>query len=140
MALDRRMTDQEMRSEDHNDEIASLIKEEDDPKNRAFLIILQNINLSLIANTRTVSDIDKQLKAHLVEFKERAKTEDARLNRGIGAWRVMVGIVGIAQLIILGVVNYGYTELKALHDADVEIAMRLTVLEHRGRPDNGDRK
>lgn len=115
----------------NNDEIADLIKQEDDPKTRALLIILQNINLSLIANTQTVNDIDVQLKEHLVEFKTRVAIEDAEDNQKKGAWRVIAAILGVLQAAALGAISYGITELKTLHTADAVLEARVLLLEHK---------
>jgi hypothetical protein len=125
MAHDRRSTDKSK----HNDEIAELIKLEDDPKNRAFLIILQNINLSLLANTQTVNDIDVQLKEHLVEFKNRTSREDALLNKGKGAWQVVSWLLGTMQIATVWVMIHTYNDIKELHAADASIDTRLTVIE-----------
>lgn len=118
-------------SDQQNDEIAELIKLEDDPKNRAFLIILQNINLSLIANTKTVNDIDEQLKSHLIEFRTRMKTEDALLNQTKGAWRVVSYVLSIAQMITIAALGNAYLELKALHATDADLNTRITVIERQ---------
>ena len=114
-----------------HDEISELIKMENDPKNRAFLIILQNINLSLIANTTTVMEIDEQLKTHLVEFKTRASREDELLNKGKGAWRVVSYGLGLCQLIVIWLLLQAYGELRDLHKYDSSLDSRVTVLEQR---------
>ena len=41
-------------------EIDELIKLENDPKTWAILLVLQNINVSLMANTQAVNDTDTQ--------------------------------------------------------------------------------
>lgn len=125
MPHDRRHTDKHK----HNDEIADLIKMEDDPKNRAFLIILQNINLSLLANTQTVNDIDVQLKEHLIEFKNRTSREDALLNKGKGAWQVVSWLLGTMQVVTVWVMVHTFNDIKELHAVDAGIETRLTVIE-----------
>ena len=118
-------------SDANNDEIGELIKQEDDPKNRAFLIILQNINLSLIANTKTVNDIDIQLKEHLEAFNTRAKKEDELINKGKGAWRVVSWILGIVQALTIWIVLQAWAELQDMHKADHSIENRITVIEEK---------
>jgi hypothetical protein len=116
-------------AKNNNDEIGELIKLEEDAKNRAFLIILQNINLSLIANTQTVNDIDEQLKEHLVEFKARAVREDEILNKGRGAWHIVSWVLGSAQIIVIWLVLQTLAEIRDLHKVDALMDNRITVVE-----------
>lgn len=115
----------------NNDEIGELIKLESDAKNRAFLIILQNINLSLIANTQTVNDIDQQLKEHLDVYKTRSATEDALLNKGRGMWQIVSWVLGTAQLIMVWLMLQTYGELKDLHRFDIAVDTRLLLIEQK---------
>jgi len=76
------------RSGDSNDqdEIERLIELEDDAKVRLQLIIMNRINLSMIANTSTINAVATKLDAHLTHFEERTKKEDELLNKGRGSW------------------------------------------------------
>jgi hypothetical protein len=113
----------------NNDEIGDLIRQEDDPKNRAFLIILQNINLSLIANTQTINDMDAQLRKHLSEFSKHTQQDAELLNKGRGAWRVLSSVLVAVQMILGWMILETYTEIKSLHAADTVIERRLSLLE-----------
>lgn len=125
MAEHRRQTDT------NNDDISELIKLEDDPKNRALLIILQNINLSLIANTKTVNDIDEQLKNHMELYNKRVMTEDALYNKGRGAWKVVSWLLGIVQIILVALVAHANKQLDKYHDEYQALKTRVTVLEQK---------
>ena len=78
-------------------EIDDLIKSENDPKTRAILLVLQNINVSLMANTQAVNDTDTQLKAHMVEVAKRTEENNALLNKGRGMWNVISVCLAIVQ-------------------------------------------
>ena len=111
------------------DEIGELIKQENDPKTRAILMVLQSINLSLIANTQAVNDTDAQLKEHLVEFRTRTKDNDELMNKGKGMWRVISAIFVMAQAFLVWLMLQSLDELKGLHKADQELSTRITILE-----------
>ena len=120
------------RSYDNNSiDIEDFIKGENDPKTRAFLMVMNSMNMSLIANTEIVKDIDTQLKSHLVEFNSRLKLEESYINKGKGAWKAASWCLAIAQIIIVGFVTNTFSEVKSLHNIDELITHRITILETR---------
>lgn len=122
---DRRKTDV------NNEEISELIKMEDDPKNRALLIVLQNINLSLITNTKTVNDIDEQLNKHMELYNTRITSEDAMYNKGRGAWKVLSGILGLIQIALVAFVAHANTQLDRYQSMQRQLETRVIVLEQK---------
>jgi len=105
-------------------DIELMIAAEDDSKTRAILMVLNNINNSMIANTAMTSSVASKLDAHLTKYELFVAKESDLVSRGIGAWRVAVWILGIAQLAVCAAVmhvNSGF----AAHDA------RLIKLEVR---------
>jgi hypothetical protein len=82
--------------------IEDMIADENDPKQRAFLIVLNSINTSLVANTNTIREISSKLETHLTKFEERTKAEDALVNKGKGAWTILAWVLGVAQVIVGG--------------------------------------
>lgn len=113
------------------DEIGELIKQEDDHKTRAILMVLQNINLSLIANTNAVKDTDEQLKNHLIEFKIRTAEADALVNKGKGVWMILSGVLIIAQAIIVWAMLRSLDEINVMHSIDQNHAARISILENK---------
>ncbi len=83
-------------------DIEAMIIKEDDPHQRAFLVVLNSINISLVANTRTVTDIGRKLEAHLVNFETHTKHEEALMNKGRGAWNILAWVLSIAQIGVIG--------------------------------------
>ena len=128
------MTENPMRRE--TDKLASLdieqmILSEDDPKQRAFLIVLNSINRSLIANTETIREVSEKLETHLEHFENHTKTEEALVNKGRGAWKVAAWVIGVAQVIGLGIWNEARTEIKDIHLALQKEQTMLMQLESR---------
>lgn len=115
------------------DEIGDLIKQENDPKTRAILMVLHSINLSLIANTQAVNDTDQQLKQHMIEFRVRTSEADAMLNKGKGAWVILSAALIIAQAAIVWEITGSMAELKTMHAIDFDQATRITILEQTSR-------
>ena len=91
------------RSSDKSIDIEGMIIAESDPKQRAFLIVLNAINISLVVNTSTVREISEKLESHLDNFQAHTENEDAIMNQGRGAWKVLAWVLGIAQTVTVSV-------------------------------------
>ncbi len=98
-------------------DIDGMILEENDPKQRAFLIVLNSINNSLVANTKMTSDVANKLELHLEVYATHASQNEELLNKGRGAWRVAGWIVGIVQIIGLGIWTEAKVELSEINKA-----------------------
>lgn len=126
-------------------DIEAMIREENDPNARAMLVVLNSINNNLTANTQMTQKVSERLdehtteyKAHVKEFANHANSEEAIINKGIGAWRVLSVVLGLAQLILIASVGFVSADLKDIHAAiltgvvaDEKINTRLSVLEAR---------
>ena len=111
-------------------EIDDLIKNENDPKTRAILLVLQNINVSLMANTQAVNDTDTQLKRHMVEVAKRTEENNALLNKGRGMWNIISICLAVVQAGLVYFMGMYLSDIKNLHADDVAMDKRLVVLEH----------
>ena len=112
-------------------DIDQMIMQEDDPKQRAFLIVLNSINNSLIANTETIKDVSEKLDAHLTSYENHVEQEDALLNRGRGAWKVMAWVISGVQVIGLGIWAMAREEIKEIHIMLQAEQKQLAQLESR---------
>ena len=112
-------------------DIDQLIMQEDDPKQRAFLIVLNSINNSLIANTETIKDISEKLDTHLTSYDKHVEQEEALLNRGRGAWKVMAWVISGVQVIGLGIWAMARGEIKEIHVMLQAEQKQLAQLESR---------
>lgn len=110
-------------------EIDALIKDEQDPRNRAMLLVLSKIATTLTDNTRMTREIDTRLAQHLTRYERRAE-EDAEIqSRALGAWRVIAWLLGIAQLLAFGSAGWVAGEIKDLHKTDYLISERVARIE-----------
>jgi len=113
-------------------EIDELIKSENDPKTRAILLVLQNINVSLMANTEAVNDTDRQLKQHMVEVAKRTDESNAMLNKGRGMWNIISLVLAAVQVALVYFMSMYLSDIKSLHAEDVGLEKRIIILEqHR---------
>lgn len=112
-------------------DIEQMILEESDKKQRAFLIVLHAINTNLIANTTTIREVSTKLETHLEQFEAHTTQENALLNKGRGAWKVLAWVIGTAQVIGLGIWNEARTEIKDINSAVKNTQHQLTQIEAR---------
>lgn len=126
MDQNRRATDAAMSLD-----IDQMILEEEDKKQRAFLIVLNSINKSLIANTETIKDVSEKLDAHLTSYENHVEQEDALLNKGRGAWKVMAWVISGVQVIGLGIWAMAREEIKEIHVMMQAEQKQLAQLESR---------
>lgn len=119
---------------DHNNfDINSMIAEENDPRQRAFLIVLNNINNSLIANTKTTMEVADKLDNHLSHYEQHTSDEAAMINKGIGAWRVVAWVSTIAQALVMAAGTYLISDLKEIHATQNDLKVRMAVVEEKSR-------
>ena len=110
-------------------EIDALIRDEQDPRNRAMLLVLSKIAATLTDNTRMTREIDTRLEQHLSRYERRAE-EDAEIqSRALGAWRVIAWLLGMAQLLAFGSAGWVAGEIKDLHKTDYLISERVARIE-----------
>lgn len=119
------------RLDDISMNIETMIAEEDDPKQRAFLIVLNNINNSLLANTITVRDIGGKLDSHLVNYENNVRNSDKLINRGKGMWVVFAWVIALAQAAALAVGTWAAKELSDIHTTQQNAQIYITRVEAR---------
>lgn len=124
-AYSRRSTDSRV------GDIEALIAEENDPKQRAFLIILNSINASMMANTSATSQVAEKLDSHMSLFEKKAEADAKLLNQGRGAWRVLAWVLGTAQTVILGIAAYVFSDIQQVHTELNQIALTAAKTDAR---------
>jgi hypothetical protein len=133
------MTTHSRRSTDNRvGDIEALISEENDPKQRAFLIILNSINASMVANTEATREVADKLDNHLSLFEKKSEADALLLNQGRGAWKVLAWVLGTAQVAILAISGYVFSDLEKLHEgqqlsrlAEARLEVRISNLERK---------
>jgi hypothetical protein len=133
------MTSHSRRSTDNRvGDIEALISGENDPKQRAFLIILNSINASMVANTEATREVADKLDNHLSAFETKAEADAQILNQGRGAWRVLAWVLGTVQVSILAISGYVFSDLQKIHAeltqsniSDARLDARINLLERK---------
>ncbi len=115
--------------EDSSDEIQQLIREETDPRNRAFLLILARIDDSMRENTRQTQDIGTKLDAHLTRYEEQARADASLWSQAQGAWRVIAYVVTFAQAVLIAGGTWLYGEIRDMHGVDAAVLQRILLIE-----------
>ena len=110
-------------------DIDQMILEEEDKKQRAFLIVLNSINKSLIANTETIKEVSEKLESHLLSFEEHTKAEEALMNKGRGAWWVATWVISVVQVIGLGIWGVASNDIREIHTSLKHLETRMAVVE-----------
>ena len=118
-------------------DIEAMIAEENDPKQRAFLIILNSINHALMANTSATAGLSQKFDDHLTTFEQKVAADAEILNQGKGMWKVIAWGLGAAQAVVIALAVYAANDLKALHlaiqtghDMDVRLESRIERIEN----------
>lgn len=121
------MNCQNRRESDHKrTDIERMILAEYDIKNRSFLIILNSINDSLVANTRLTQDVAGKLDKHLTAFEKTAVLEAERRNKQAGMAKIGMYVLGVLQVMLSGSVGYLMQEFKELRQTDSELRQSIT--------------
>lgn len=115
----RRATDRQ------SDEIDELIRKEPDEKTRLILIILNNINRNLVANTTLTSEIAEKQEIYTTAFSNHIKEHDATSNKGRGMLTVIGWVLAIAQVV------FGYLWVLATGSiSDIRDDLDKNKIEH----------
>lgn len=105
-----------MSSSNKTNDIETLIANENDPKQRAFLIIMSSINTSLMASAGLIKEVSGKLETHIVKYDVRTEADDALLNKGKGVWIVAAWALGIVQVGAIALFIQMRQEIITLHE------------------------
>jgi hypothetical protein len=131
---DRRSYSQSDADRRQQEDIERLIADEEDTKVRLQLMILNKINLALIANTNVTNSIRNDLDQHLEIFATRTREQDALLNKGRGAWWIVSSGLVLAQVVFGSLWITIRDDMKAIRtdisSVSIEQAKRSSRLEN----------
>lgn len=108
-----------------NKQIENLIAQENDPEKRLFLLVLQQIKLSLMANTVLTKDVSAKLDTHIKIFTGHVTDTAKMINTGKGMWKVVAILGGVLQVIFIGVFGVVLQEFKTIHANANELHLSL---------------
>jgi hypothetical protein len=110
-------------------DIESMIAEENDPKQRSFLIVLNSINNSLVANTVATSGLSVKFDEHLSKFEKKVEEDAQLLNQGKGAWKVAAWVLGSAQAILISLATFASNDLSSIHRSMADAKSALVAAQ-----------
>jgi hypothetical protein len=119
-------------------DIEDMIADENDPKQRAFLIVLNSINNGLMANTTATRDMSDKFDSHLSAYDQRTEAESEMVNKARGAWRILAWVLGACQALVLMLGTALFNDLGEMHTmfragqlTDVRLEARIINLESK---------
>jgi hypothetical protein len=95
-------------------QIEDLIVAADNPKDKAFLLIMNKIAVSLDTNTFLTQSLSDEFQAHTTAFKNHEAAELALIHQSKGGIRVGMWFLGIIQLIVIAVASSQLAEIKEM--------------------------
>jgi len=114
-------------------EIEIMIAGEEDKQQRALLLVLHNINQGLIANTELTREYGqilemhiKDYKVHKEEFATHSKKEEEIMNKGKGAYKILMIAAGAIQTILIVVFAGFSSDMK-----DMSTSILTDRIEHQ---------
>lgn len=105
-------------------QIEDLIIDATNSKDKAFLLIMNKIAISLDTNTFITQGLSKDFKAHTEAFKLHEVSEAKLVNQGKGGIKVAMSLVGIIQVLFAFIIMDQLTEIK-------NIRQELTVVTNK---------
>lgn len=95
-------------------QIEDLILSADNPKDKAFLLIMNKISLSLDANTILTESLSKDFKAQTSAFQAHEEQELTIVNQSKGGFRVAIVLLAVIQFIGGAIVRDTLNEVKSI--------------------------
>jgi hypothetical protein len=118
------MTDTNRRATDAlQNQIEELIVAATDPKDKAFLLIMNKIATSLDTNTSLTRALADDFKSHTVAFSEHERKEMELINQGRGGFRVALVLLAVLQAVVGFIINSTLADIKDTRQ-DVTILQR----------------
>jgi hypothetical protein len=97
--------------------LSDMLEKENDESKRALLLVLSSLNANLMANTAATESIRKDLTAHLSSYQVHMEITTEYINKGKGAWKVVAWVLGLAQVLLIGIVASVHTDMRAFSNS-----------------------
>jgi hypothetical protein len=114
-------------------QIEELILEANDPKDKAFLLILNKIANNLDENTTLTRTLTTDLHAHTEAFAKHEKDEMALINQGRGGFRVALAALALFQTIATGLGAYAFHDFQAVKGVVHGVAQEMAIHKEHHR-------
>jgi hypothetical protein len=133
------MADDRRKSDVLQQQIEELIVAAENPKDKAFLLIMNKIATSLDANTHLTKALSEDFKSHTIAFSEHERKEMELINQGRGGFRVALALLAVLQVFVGFIITNTLTDIKNMRSEvtvlqrEMAIHKEHHVLEERGR-------
>ena len=121
-------------------QIDDLIVATDDPKDKAFLLIMNKIATSLDTNTSLTRALADDFKSHTVAFSEHERKEMELINQGRGGFRVALVLLGVLQVVVGFIINNTLADIKDMRQEVTQLQRDVsTHREHHAQEERFQR-
>lgn len=107
---DRRKSDR--KGDAIQEQIEDLIVASVEPRDKAFLLIMNKIAATLDTNAALTRALSNDFKAHTAAFSDHEKKEMALINQGKGGFRAILAVLVILQIVIGYVITNTLADIK----------------------------
>ena len=114
-------------------QIEELIVAADDPKDKAFLLIMNKIAVSLDTNTSLTQMLSDDFKSHTLAFSEHERKEMELINQGRGGFRVALALLAVLQVVIGFIITNTLSDIKDMRQ-DVTVLQREMAISKSHPP------
>lgn len=126
------MTDRRI-DEDVRDQINKLILEEQDPRERARLLILLQLNNSLVDNVVAVRELTNEFRGHKVEFEQHVAATMKFVSYGRGAMWGVISMLALMQAVGGYIFSTHMEEFRAVRDGEAKTSEVVKVHQEHHR-------
>lgn len=112
-------------------DIGKMIAEENDPKLRVLLLLVNAFNENLTENTTAIQNLGQKFDEHLTNFEQRAAQDDALKNQGKGAYKVAAFVIALVQVIGMAIWLQARADIKDIHSAIADGKNAVARFEER---------
>ena len=106
---------------DQTAKVATMIAEENDPKQRALLMLIDGTRRAISDNTSVIQEMRSDMRMHRAEFEAHKKEQDRIINQGVGArrmarvaWTVIAIVLSVSYSFVVWTGSRALNKLDAL--------------------------
>lgn len=114
-------------------QIEELILSAVEPKDKAFLLIMNKIAISLDTNTQLTQNLSNDFKAHTKAFDTHETAEAELINQSRGGIKVALALIGIIQLLLGFVITNQLSEVKDIRQELTTVISKVIVHQEQLR-------
>jgi hypothetical protein len=106
--------------------IESMIAEENDPKTRMHLIILNNMNRTQVSMLESIQNLNSERIEPRKSFVAHEEDQQNIVNQGRGMWRILGWMLAIVQAIGASTLYVGWNTLREMQSTDMRLEQKLS--------------